>query len=115
MCCKSIQQSNDQLRGIRENPARRSPDTPRGGGCLITHKGAYLSDVRFKPLREGNGGGGLPPPYGLHAGRSQRSRTKSASDAGTKSLELRIRSIPVSIASKAGYLFSIGDFDESDR
>ncbi len=34
---------------------------------------------------------------------------------GTHSLELRIRSIPVSVASKAGYLFSSGSFDENDR
>lgn len=84
--------------------------------AAATHKGAYLTEVRFQrdsgrtvavavyrtpaPFTPGEVGA-LEPRLPLMPGAS--------------SLELRIRSIPVTVSSKAGYLFSSEDLPEYDR
>jgi len=80
------------------------------------HKGAYLSDVRFQ-----DHSGRMvvvavyhtpavftPDEVGTLEPKLPRMR-------GSSTLELRIRSIPVSVASRDGYLFSTGNFEGSDR
>ena len=81
-----------------------------------THKGAYLTDVRFEqagttaivvavyrtpspftPQETGNIEPRLPVPH------------------GTTSLELRIRSVPISVVSRYGYLDSSGDLTDKER
>lgn len=81
-----------------------------------THNGAYLTDVRFEqagttaivvavyrtpspftPQEAGNIEPKLPVPH------------------GTTSLELRIRSVPISVVSRYGYLDSSGDLTDKER
>jgi uncharacterized hydrophobic protein (TIGR00271 family) len=79
----------------------------------VAHKGAYLADVRFQ--RES--GRSLvvavyrtPEPFAPR--EVSAIEPKLPLRPGEQSLELRIRSIPVTVASKSGYLYSSEDSAE---
>jgi uncharacterized hydrophobic protein (TIGR00271 family) len=81
-----------------------------------THKGAYLTEVRFQ-----RGSGRMvvvavyrtPVPFTPEEVGALEPRLPLM--PGASSLELRIRSIPVAVASRAGYLFSSEDLTEYGR
>jgi uncharacterized membrane protein len=76
----------------------------------MTHKGAYLTDVRFQQT---SGTAVIvavyrtPSPFTPEEVGSLEPRLPRRS--ATTKLELRIRSVPITIASKQGYLFSTED------
>ena len=81
-----------------------------------THKGAYLADVRLQR----NAGRTLvvavyrtPAPFTPEEVGALERRLPLM--PGASSLELRVRSIPVTVASRGGYLFSSEDLTEYDR
>lgn len=84
--------------------------------AAVTHKGAYLTDMR---LRRDSGRVILvavyhtPAPFTPAEVGALESRLPPMQ--GAKGLELRIRSVPVTVSSKAGYLFSSEDLSDYDR
>jgi hypothetical protein len=96
---------------VYEESVRKILDT-----AATTHKGAYLAEVRFRRdsgrmvvvaiLR-------TPVPFTPEEVGALEPRLPLK--PGTSSLELRIRSVPVTVSSKAGYLYSSEDLAEYDR
>lgn len=81
--------------------------------AAATHKGAYLADVRFQKVAGRTLVVALyrtPGPFTPEEVGALESRLPTM--PGTSSLELRIRSIPVVVTSKNGYLFSTEDLTE---
>jgi uncharacterized hydrophobic protein (TIGR00271 family) len=82
----------------------------------ITHKGAYLTDVRFQR----SSGTAIviavyrtPSPFTPEGVGSLEPRLPRR--PGTTKLELRIRSVPISVASRQGYLYSTEDSADHSR
>jgi uncharacterized hydrophobic protein (TIGR00271 family) len=76
----------------------------------LTHKGAYLTDVRFQQTSETAVIVAVyrtPSPFTPEEVGSLEPRLPRRS--ATTKLELRIRSVPITVASKQGYLFSTED------
>jgi uncharacterized hydrophobic protein (TIGR00271 family) len=80
------------------------------------HKGAYLSDVRFQ---RDSGRTVIVAVYRTPAPFTPEEvgalEPKLPQMPGASGLELRIRSVPVTVASKTGYLFSSDDLQEFGR
>ena len=96
---------------VYEESVRKILDT-----AAATHKGAYLAEVRF---RRDSGRMVVvavfrtPVPFTPEEVGALEPRLPLK--PGTSGLELRIRSIPVTVASKAGYLYSSEDLAKYDR
>jgi uncharacterized hydrophobic protein (TIGR00271 family) len=81
------------------------------------HEGAYLADARF--ARDGDrlivtAVYRTPEPFTPEQVRTMERAIPRPSNA-RGGLELRVRSIPVTVASKDGYLFAADDLDRTDR
>lgn len=77
-----------------------------------THKGAYLTDVRFHHTSFSDVVTAVyrtPSPFTPEEAAGLEAKLPLAS--GTTNLELRIRSVPITIASKQGYLYSDREHD----
>jgi uncharacterized hydrophobic protein (TIGR00271 family) len=80
------------------------------------HKGAYLSDVRFQQdSRRLVVMATYNTPVAFTPQEVAALEPKLPRRPGTSSLELRIRSIPVTVSSKTGYLFSSEDLSDFGR
>jgi len=84
--------------------------------AAATHKGAHLVELR---LQRDSGRTVVVVIYRTPAPFTPEEvgalQPKLPPMPGTSRVELRIRSIPVTVASKAGYVFSSEDLDEYDR
>jgi uncharacterized hydrophobic protein (TIGR00271 family) len=82
-----------------------------------THEGAYLADVRFAQDRDHfivTAVYRTPVPFTPEQVRTMERALPRPSNARGE-LELRVRSIPVTVASRAGYLFAADDADLTAR
>jgi uncharacterized hydrophobic protein (TIGR00271 family) len=84
--------------------------------AAATHKGAYLADMRFqRNSRQTVVLAIYRTPVPFTPEEVGALEPKLPRMPGASGLELRIRSIPVTVASKAGYLFSSEDLSEYGR
>jgi len=84
--------------------------------AAATHKGAYLAEFRLqRDSRRTVVVAVYRTPAPFTPEEVGALEPKLPAMPGTGRVGLRIRSIPVTVASKAGYLFSSQDLDEYDR
>ena len=86
------------------------------GAAVVTHKGAYLTELRFQ---RDSGRTIVVAVYRTPAPFTPEEvgtlEPKLTPMSGTSRVELRVRSIPITVASKSGYLFSSEDLTEYGR